>query len=125
MRRALSIFLVLLFSLAPLAATLEASGDASLPPCCRRHGAHHCAMYARWRAQMASGKPSVSAPYTCPLFPGFGPPTVASIDGLAAATVAQPALCAQALASRARRNALRPAPLRTRAGRGPPVKLRG
>jgi len=44
MRRTLSIFLVLFFGLGPVAAALHAEEDAGLPACCRRHGAHHCAM---------------------------------------------------------------------------------
>ena len=53
MRRGFSIFLVLFFGLGPLSALVDGSEDASLPPCCRRHGAHHCAMYARIMAMRA------------------------------------------------------------------------
>ena len=44
MRRAFSILLVLLFGAGPLSFAFSASDDISLPACCRRHGAHHCAM---------------------------------------------------------------------------------
>ena len=53
MRRGFSIFLILFFGLGPLSALIDGSEDASLPPCCRRHGAHHCAMYARIMAMRA------------------------------------------------------------------------
>ena len=68
MRRGLSILLVLLFAAGPLSFVLSASGDASLPACCRRHGAHHCAM----DAQVAAGAPGdaiLKAPSRCPQFP--------------------------------------------------------
>lgn len=44
MRRSLGIVLIALFWLAPLATLLPGSDEAALPACCRRHGAHHCAM---------------------------------------------------------------------------------
>ena len=44
MRRAISIFLILFFWLGPLETLLPGGEDARLPACCRRHGAHHCAM---------------------------------------------------------------------------------
>jgi hypothetical protein len=44
MRRALSILLVLLFGAGPLSFAFSLSDDISLPACCRRLGAHHCAM---------------------------------------------------------------------------------
>jgi hypothetical protein len=125
MRRGLSIFLILFFSLAPLASALAANDESRLPPCCRRHGAHHCAMMARWRAQMASSKPAVSAPNTCPLFPGYGLPSIASLDALAAAPIAPPSLFVQGCKAQARREAVRQSPMSTRAGRGPPASILG
>jgi hypothetical protein len=53
MRRVFSIFLILFFGLGPLSALVEGSDDASLPACCRRLGAHHCAMYAENMAMRA------------------------------------------------------------------------
>ena len=44
MRRFISIAMVLLFWLGPLSALAPGSDDSQLPACCRRHGAHHCAM---------------------------------------------------------------------------------
>jgi hypothetical protein len=74
MRRGFSIFLILFFGLGPLSAFIDGSEDASLPPCCRRHGAHHCAMYARIMAMRegprADSRPGFSAPLTCPLYHG-------------------------------------------------------
>jgi hypothetical protein len=74
MRRVLSIFLILFFGLGPLSAFVDGSEDAGLPPCCRRHGAHHCAMYAQIMA-MRAGRgidrtPGFSSPLTCPLYHG-------------------------------------------------------
>jgi len=125
MRRGTSIFLVLFFGLWPLTATLEAGDDSRLPPCCRRHGAHHCAMAMRvaaMMAQAASGStPYVTAPMTCPLFPGFtaGPSTPAY--GLAASPANLPVLLAQPHSPAAGRADAPISPIRTRAGRGPPA----
>ncbi len=74
MRRGFSIFLILFFGLGPLSAFVDGSADAGLPPCCRRHGAHHCALYAEIMA-MRAGRgidptPGFSAPLTCPLYHG-------------------------------------------------------
>jgi len=54
MRRALSILLMLLFGAGPLSFAFNLSDDISLPACCRRHGAHHCAMDAK-QSQSAPG----------------------------------------------------------------------
>ncbi|MGB7548225.1 MAG: hypothetical protein WBM14_10785, partial [Terracidiphilus sp.] len=86
MRRVLSIFLVLLFGLGPLSATLEASDDARLPPCCRRHGAHHCAMAEAMIARMAqaaSGTPAFTAPSHCPFYPTNASAILAPVYALA------------------------------------------
>ena len=104
-RRGISIFLILFFWLGPLAAMLPASdGDSRLPPCCRRHGAHHCAMSMRMAALMSQatsgGKPIFTAPLTCPYFPGYLAGPTLSLVALANARLSQ---------------------IRTRAGRGPPA----
>jgi len=73
MRRALSIFFVLLFGFGPLTATIDAAAEAQLPACCRRHGAHHCEMSSEIMAQIArisTRVPSFTAPAHCPLYPG-------------------------------------------------------
>jgi len=125
MRRALSIFLILFFWLGPLAVILPASSDSGLPPCCRRHGTHHCAMAKQMAAMMAkvsSGStPILTAPLTCPLFPGFRAATAATTDALAAAPVSLPVLLAHAHTPAAGHAAARLSQVRTRAGRGPPA----
>ncbi len=125
MRRALSIFLVLFFGLGPLTATLSADDESSLPPCCRRHGAHHCAMYdamiAR-RVQAASGKPIVTAPPAhCPFYPTNPGATVASIHALASSPVILPSAIEQGHSHAAYQISISMGRIRTRAGRGPPV----
>jgi hypothetical protein len=85
MRRALSIFLILVFGVGPLSSTLGASEDTRLPACCRRHGAHHCAVSAGMTAMMAggaSGKIIVTAPSTCPAYPGSADETTPAPFGL-------------------------------------------
>jgi hypothetical protein len=127
MRRALSILLALLFGLGPLASALPASEDARLPACCRRNGAHHCAMGAHATAQEAApdGRTSVSAPMTCPYYPGAVMALFAPAHALLAppANFVIPESSAPAL-SFAHISA-RTAPARTHAGRGPPVSILG
>ena len=126
MRRGIAILLALIFGAGPLTSALPGAEDASLPPCCRRHGAHHCAMAARIEAMRAAierdGRTSVSAPDTCPLYPG---PTFALLLPAVHALTAQPAPL-PALAIRLR--ALIPdhqagpsIPSRTHSARGPPA----
>jgi hypothetical protein len=66
-RRVLSIVLLLAFSL-PLissAVALTAGSEANLPACCRRNGAHHCAM----KVGPADGINLSSIPEHCPAYP--------------------------------------------------------
>jgi hypothetical protein len=124
MRRGFAIFLILFFGLGPLAAALPASDDARLPSCCRRLGAHHCAMSMRvavTRAEPASGKPIVTAPATCPNFPGYTAARTSTIHALTASPASLPVLLAQAHSPLAGRAAARLSQIRTRAGRGPPA----
>ena len=125
MRRGFSIFLILFFGLGPLSAMIDGSEDANLPPCCRRHGAHHCAMATRMAAMMAkieSGStPVLTAPMTCPSYPG---PSAAILMPAHALTAAPARMCVALTSS--------PAPVhegmaahsmtgRAHAARGPPA----
>jgi hypothetical protein len=123
MRRALAIFLALFFSLGPLAATLEGGDDARLPACCRRQGAHHCTMPAQMASMLAdaaSGTPVLTAPSTCPAFPGSAAATPAAPQALAGSAISLPALLAHPHSAVSGRAAARLSQYRTRAGRGPP-----
>jgi hypothetical protein len=123
MRRALSISLIFFFGLGPLAATLGAGGDAGLPACCRRHGAHHCAMSMSTAAAMldtAPGNAIFTAPGTCPEFPGGAAATTTASQAMTAESVGLPALLAEPHTPQAARAAARLSQIRTRAGRGPP-----
>src|ERR1039458_6653463 len=95
MRRCVSIFLVLCFGLGPLTGMLEASDESRLPACCRRHGAHHCAMAMQMAAMVAGSTPMLTAPPTCPLFPGFAAGPCTPIHALAAAVASLPVLMAR------------------------------
>jgi hypothetical protein len=71
MRGALAILFAILFGLGPLTATF-AGDDASLPACCRRHGAHQCAMADAALARMiqaALNSSAFTAPSHCPQYP--------------------------------------------------------
>jgi len=123
MRHGFAIFLILFFSLGPLADALPGSEDLRLPPCCRRHGAHHCAMYLRYaaaRAEAESGKPVFSAPSTCPCCPGYIGALPSTVHALAAAPASLPVLLARAHSPAAGRAAARLSQISTRASRGPP-----
>jgi hypothetical protein len=124
MRRALSTLLILFFGLGPLAVTLLADDDSRLPYCCRRHGDHHCTMSTRTAAlmlQSGSDKPDLTAPATCPYFPGYTVAPTSSVLALTAAPAGLPGLLARPYSSAATRAAARLSQIRTRAGRGPPA----
>jgi len=70
MRRGFSVFLILMFGLGPLSSLIDGSDDASLPACCRRHGAHRCALTAIAEQSQSENTPTLSAPMTCPSYPG-------------------------------------------------------
>lgn len=127
MRRSLAILFVLFFGLGPLTATLQASDDAYLPPCCRRHGAHHCAMAAMMAAERARQQqdraPSFSAPSTCPCYPGAAAVLTAPPPALIASAAALPSLRTLAYSHSAVPSRVPSRPGCTRAGRGPPASI--
>jgi hypothetical protein len=126
MRRGLSIFLVLVLGLGPLTGVLPASDDLRLPACCRRNGAHHCAMAAMMEHMLAHMPPvkgpAFSVPLTCPEYPGPAAVLTPPAQVLApAAAVSLPALQACIHAPAARRAVALSSPIRPRSGRGPPA----
>jgi hypothetical protein len=125
MRRGFSILLILLFGLGPLSATVEADDDAHLPACCRRHGAHHCAMSMETAAATVQPRstPVVSAPLTCPYYPGCVAAITGPIQALAVAAVHIPALAVRSYRSAVAEMAAVSNPSRTHAGRGPPSQI--
>jgi hypothetical protein len=125
MRRGFSIFLILFFGLGPLSAFADSSADAGLPPCCRRHGAHHCAMYAQIMA-MRAGRgidptPSFSAPLTCPLYHGPAFSMLMPAHALTAAPASFHPEFTHTAAPAFERMAVFSRPSRAHAGRGPPT----
>jgi hypothetical protein len=125
MRRGLSILLILVFGLGPLSATLEASDDASLPACCRRHGTHHCAMTMRAAVStpqvQSRSKPTVSAPLTCPNYPGLAAVIASPVPALPASGACLAALPMQAVLPVTVPVTMLASFIRTHAGRGPPA----
>ncbi len=68
MRRVLALTLLLAFAsplVVPLFAAATTDPEASLPPCCRSHGKHHCAMM---HMMLANRSPAFTTP-PCPLYP--------------------------------------------------------
>ena len=117
MRRALSISLILLFWLPALVALAPGGTDARLPYCCRRQGAHHCAMDS---AQSGQAGPGFKAPFRCPAFPLALPATVAPVFVTVAAPIKGPALRSAIISPVLERSAARSARLRAQVDRGPP-----
>jgi len=122
MRRGFSLFLILLFSLGPLVATVQGEDESRLPACCRRNGAHHCAMTMAQSASMAlaAGQHILIAPSTCPRFPGYTFTVTSSVHALAASPAALPPLAVSLHAAASARAAARVSQARTRSSRAPP-----
>ncbi|MGB7264612.1 MAG: hypothetical protein WBC92_03815 [Terracidiphilus sp.] len=125
MRRGFSIFLILFFGFGPLSAFVDGSEDASLPPCCRRHGAHHCAMYAQimaMRAHLAlDPRPAVSAPSTCPLYHGPAFSMLAPAHAMTAAAASLHITWMRTVAPVPGKAVARSIPSDAHSGRGPPA----
>jgi hypothetical protein len=121
MRRGFSIFLILLFGLGPLSSLIDGSEDANLPACCRRHGAHHCVV-AAMAAQAQSGKTlMVSAPMTCPSYPGTVALMSTPAQALAASSRTGEALLQFEYVQVAAQSSPLSKPAQSHAGRGPPA----
>jgi len=123
MRRWLSLIFVVFFGLGPLTAALPASEDARLPACCRKNGAHHCAMSEAMIAYMVriyGSKPIVTTPSRCPLYPRGSGHSMVPVHALKASAVDLPAILEQPMAAVSREAAAHSGQLRTPAGRGPP-----
>ena len=119
MRRLVSILLVALFWAGPVSALLPANADAQLPACCRRHGAHHCAMTMAKAPQRSTGS-DFTAPAHCPRYHRSGPATAPTFTPAAQLDLAQ---IPQAPAPLASKRAAVLHRSRTQASRGPPVLL--
>ena len=121
MRRALSISLILILWLPAIAAMLPGNGEARLPFCCRRSGAHHCAMDDETSSvQNGNSSLTVKAPSRCAQFPGAIPATLSPVFVTASAPSHWPALTAGIYSRVARRDAARAGRLRAQVDRGPP-----
>jgi hypothetical protein len=83
-RRILAITLLIAFGSPFVAPLLAATADpeASLPPCCRSHGKHHCAMMHSMMLAQSSG-PAFQAP-PCPFYPAPATPVRTATASLAA-----------------------------------------
>ncbi len=126
MRRLLSITLAALLGLPSVMALLPGSEEAQLPACCRRHGAHHCAMSAVMMAQMiayVSRAPGFSAPSHCPFYPTHFSPATAPVFALAWTASNPPVLFAQIHSAIPYRASASSRELLAAANRGPPRPL--
>lgn len=126
MRRPLALLLILFFALGLLPGLLEATEDSRLPACCRRHGAHHCALSEEPQAaleQATRSTPAFTASATCPSFPGFALAFSTPSHALAASGSWSPILVEQTRAPLAASADVCTTNIRTRSGRAPPASL--
>lgn len=125
MRRGVSLFFVMLFALGPVSAALQADNEARLPPCCRRLGAHRCAMSGADRARMlaaaVSDRPTLSAPSHCRYYPNGSRATLSPVCALALQGTSLSTLPDQDYSPAALTAAARMSPWRSPADRGPPT----
>lgn len=117
MRRLFSISLTLLLWLGPLASLLPGADESRLPFCCRRHGAHHCAMDA---APAQGSGVALKAPSRCPQFPAALAVRTAPVFGLTVPLKGLSAIAISKYSSGASRDDARAGQIETCAGRGPP-----
>jgi len=129
MRRWLGVLLILSYWLEPLAAAFPAGSESRLPACCRRHGAHHCAMSAEMAANPAQAPtgsaPVLTAPARCPYFPSQMAASTTPASAMVASATGLPILLAAAHLPAADRAAALLNQVRTRTGRAPPSSLLG
>jgi hypothetical protein len=126
MRRPLAIILVLFFALGPLQGVLQASDESRLPACCRRNGAHHCAMSQDMRAALERALGSTTAftaPATCLSFPGFVLGILTPSYAHAPMRAWAPVLVEQAHSPVAANTVVIKIAIDTRSGRAPPASL--
>jgi hypothetical protein len=120
MRRATAITLLLLFGWLLAAPLLAADPERNLPPCCRRHGKHHCAMMDRL-LRIGAGPVLTTLTEPCPCRQAAG--TATSGPGWRPAT--SPVFFAghgqQPLVAEPIRNWRRTPPGRSHRKRGPPL----
>jgi len=124
MRRGFSIFMILFFGLGPLSAFIDGSEDASLPPCCRRHRAHHCATATRMAAMVhlpPDPRPAFNVPLTCPNYPGPSITILMPSHALTAAQANPHIPMTRSVARVFARKCVQESPSRAHAGRGPPA----
>jgi hypothetical protein len=124
-RRLIGITLLLLFSLPLISPVLAlgASSEANLPACCRRNGAHHCAMRMHQAESSGNGTTFSAIPQRCPAYPAMvtsvrhGDLSFYTASLIFAEIVSHPSVKAQTQAR------ARVALDRSRQTRGPPTNL--
>ncbi len=68
MRRTIALALMMAFSWTLIAPIFGPDADANLPPCCRRHGKHHCMM--RMMERFGGNQTGFTSVFEkCPCFP--------------------------------------------------------
>jgi hypothetical protein len=120
MRRAIALTLLALFSWMLMAPLFAPDAEAALPPCCRRHGKHHCMMQ---RLLAMSGQPGGPAAVQerCPCQPSGGGAVQSRMYAAVAARRLQTGLAQPARLPERRETPHQSFFIRNHPKRGPPI----
>lgn len=125
LRRTFCTILILILGVGPLALVFPANSDLRLPACCRRHGAHHCAMSAEGASMLvraSSGHlPALTNRTQCPCFPDSIAASPVTVHALVAQQFCLPAPEAAPHSPAIRRATVHDTVLRSSGSRGPPA----
>jgi hypothetical protein len=127
MRHGLSVFFVFFYGLGSLMAIVDTGAESRLPACCRRHGAHHCAMSDAMKTRMvqasSASAPVLTIPAHCPLYPADSCAITAPVYALAPSPTGPPIELAQFHVYSLCSAAAQTSRIKTRTDRGPPTHL--
>jgi hypothetical protein len=102
MQRFSAAALLVLFSLSLIAAPFSADPESQLPECCRRSGAHHCAMSQGAVQGPMSGPTATTVAMKCPYYPASVAVSAERVTPLVAGSLLILAICALYIARRTR-----------------------
>jgi len=120
MRRAIALTLLALFSWMLMAPLFARDAEAAFPPCCHRHGKHHCMIERRLAMSGKPGGPPAVQEH-CPCRPSGGGAVQSRAYTASAPRLLETGLVQPAPDPERRDNPRQPVPFRNHPKRGPPV----